>query len=112
MIVDSAAAGLLTGDDDIAAIFLQDASGGPVNVAKHGVGHAADEQGYFCAFWSFCRQELGQFRQWCAQSGELGLHALQSLGQEFGQSQGVESFVESEGLHPARGAQGPCHSFS
>ena len=58
--VDRAAARLRARHEDVAAVLLQHAGGGPVDVAEHGVADAAGEQRHRRPPPADRRQELGQ----------------------------------------------------
>jgi hypothetical protein len=63
VVVDCAAAGLSAGDVNIAAVVLQDASGGPVNVPEHGVSNAADKEPDLSAAGTDGREEFRELRR-------------------------------------------------
>lgn len=108
VIVDCTATGLAPRDDDVAAVELQHARGGTVDVREHGVCDAAREQRDTGALLTDRRQKIRQLRSARLQSGQQPLHASQFLRQQAIEAERVHEAIEAEPLHEPRRREHPA----
>jgi hypothetical protein len=112
VVVDGAAAGLRAGDDNIAAILLEDAGGGPVHVSEHGVGDAAHKQADSGAAFADGGEEFREFGWEWFEPRELGFHPLEFLWEESGESEFSGGAVESEVLQESGWEEGKAETVT
>ena len=98
VVVDRPAAALAGGNEHVAAVLLQDAERGPMRVAEHGVGHAADEERHPGAAAADGRQELRQLRARLDRRRHQRDHLPQPAGDELQQAQPLGEAVEAQPL--------------
>ena len=96
-----AAAALAAGDEHVAAVALEHAERGPVDVAEHRVGHAADKERHARTPSSDRRKELGELRARIDRRSHERDHLPQAPGDQPEESQPLRQPVDPEALRPA-----------